>query len=47
MDKRLKKLEEEQRRLLEEINGKKAKQSSSGSLMQFFIGLILLGAGLF
>lgn len=49
MDKKLKELEEEQRRLMEEIeninSGKK--KSSSPSLWQFIIGLILLGAGLF
>ncbi|MBQ8435558.1 MAG: hypothetical protein IJX24_06085 [Oscillospiraceae bacterium] len=50
MDKKLKKLEEEQRRLMKEIdnmNGSSRKKSSSGSLMQFLIGLILMGAGLF
>ncbi len=50
MDKKLKQLEEEQRRLMEEIdrmNGNKPKKSSSGSLLQFVIGLILLGVGLF
>ena len=50
MDKKLKKLEEEQRLLMKEIdnmNGNSRKKSSSGSLMQFLIGLILMGAGLF
>lgn len=50
MDKKLKQLEEEQRRLMEEIyrmNGGKTKKSASGSLLQFVIGLILLGVGLF
>lgn len=49
MDRKLKKLEEEQRRLqkeLDKINGRGSK-SSSGSLMQFLIGLGLLGVGLF
>lgn len=51
MDKKLKKLEEEQRRLMNEINdlnhSKKSSPSNSGSLLQFVIGLVLLGAGLF
>lgn len=50
MDKKLKKLEEEQRRLMKEIdrmNSTQKSSSSSGSLMQFLIGLVLLGAGLF
>jgi hypothetical protein len=50
MDRKLKKLEEEQRRLMEEIesmNGSTKRKSSSGSLLQFLIGLILMGAGLF
>ncbi len=51
MDRKLKKLEEEQRRLMNEINdlnsSKKSSSSNSGSLLQFVIGLVLLGAGLF
>ena len=50
MDKKLKKLEEEQRRLMKEIdrmNNTEKSRSSSGSLMQFLIGLVLMGAGLF
>lgn len=49
MDKRLKKLEEEQRRLMKEIEkgNYSKKNSNSGSLLQFVIGLVLLGAGLF
>ncbi len=52
MDKKLKKLEEEQRRLMNEIDNMKNTNKhnsagSSGSLLQFVIGLVLLGAGLF
>lgn len=49
MDRKLKKLEEEQRRLMNEIKNEKysKKTNNSGSLLQFVIGLILLGAGLF
>lgn len=56
MDKKLKQLEEEQRRLMEQIesNNKKLRgdydiSSSHGKndLLAFFIGLILLGGGLF
>lgn len=49
MDKKLKRLEEEQRRLMKDLERGKNIEShnSSGSLLQFFIGLILLGAGLF
>jgi len=50
MDKKLKRLEEEQRRLMKEIDNMNVgsrKKSSSGSLMQFLIGLVLMGAGLF
>ncbi len=52
MDKKLKELEEEQRRLLEAQSGGKVKKkapssASSGSLLEFVIGLGLLAVGLF
>lgn len=53
MDRKLKQLEEEQRRLMKEID-KTNRRINSGNkgedkneLLQFFIGLILLGVGLF
>ena len=54
MDNRLRKLEEEQKKLMEEIDrnnkrisGKSDPKKEKNILMQFFIGLLLLGAGLF
>ena len=48
MDRKLKKLEREQQRLMKEINsGSDSGKSSSGSLWQFLVGIVLLGAGLF
>lgn len=53
MDKKLRQLEEEQRRLAEEIDkNNRIINSDSGShgknsLLEFFIGLLLLGGGLF
>ena len=51
MDRKLKQLEEEQRRLMKEIESGKSKKSfsssSSGSLLEFVIGLGLLAVGLF
>lgn len=48
MDRKLKKLEKEQRRLMKQINyDNNPKKKSSPSFLQFLIGLIMLGAGLF
>ncbi len=55
MDKKLRQLEEEQRRLMDEIEKNNRRINSNygyrergkGSLLEFFIGLLLLGAGLF
>lgn len=54
MDKKLRQLEEEQRRLAAEIdknnriiNPESSSNGGKGSLLEFFIGLLLLGGGLF
>ncbi len=54
MDDKLRRLEEEQIKLMEEINrnnrrisGKSSPKKEKNELLQFFIGLLLLGAGLF
>lgn len=56
MDKRLRELEEEQRRLMEQMEKnesknkykyKSAEKHESNILLQFVIGLLLLGVGLF
>lgn len=52
MDRKLKQLEEEQKRLMKEIESGKSKKSfssssSSGNLLEFIIGLGLLAVGLF
>ncbi|MGN0614569.1 MAG: hypothetical protein ACI4JB_11820 [Porcipelethomonas sp.] len=48
MDKKLKELEEQQRRLLKEMKREHhSDKSSSGSLLQFLIGLIVMSIGLF
>ncbi|MGN0621234.1 MAG: hypothetical protein ACI4I9_05140 [Porcipelethomonas sp.] len=54
MDDKLRMLEEEQKRLMEEIDrnnrrisGKSTPKKEKNELLQFFIGLLLLGVGLF
>lgn len=47
MDRKLRKLEKEQERLMREINSSSYKKKDTGSLSQFMVGLILLGVGLF
>lgn len=53
MDRKLKRLEEEQRRLMEQIEstnrslGIDSKRHGKNDLLEFLIGLILLGGGLF